>query len=217
MKRAEGVFRTGWFEMFGFDPSPCLSLDPTNDLRDGNAVLVPGASRGVPAKIAHRLEMNPPDPGNMLNGKVDDGSDLVDIDSRNQRRHQDDTQVVFDTVLYRELLLPAERTSSQFFVDFVLETIKLQKHASKAGLSEPLRIEGFSRQPQAVGVELDKPKPHSDSKGYDFREVVAKGRLAPRKLDIEGAPCREKRIVHTSDVVHAGIAAGPAASVGKAE
>ena len=53
----------------------------------------------MPAKIAHRLEMNAANPGGMMESEIDDGPKLMRIDSRNQRRHQNDADPVIHTVL----------------------------------------------------------------------------------------------------------------------
>ena len=82
--------------------------------------------------------------------------ELVSIDSGNQRRHQNDAELVFHTVLYREFLVLAERAPSQFFVNFIFQTVKLEKHTREPGSLEAFHIEWLSRQTQTVGVELDK-------------------------------------------------------------
>ena len=71
MERTKGVLCPGRFEMLRFDPSLGLRLDPPDDLRNGDPVFILGRP-GVPAKIAHRLEMNPPNPGDMMESKIDD-------------------------------------------------------------------------------------------------------------------------------------------------
>ncbi len=154
--------------MFRLDLPTCLRHELSNDLGYGDAVCVFRRAR-VPAKITHWLEMNATNPGNTLDGKIDDGPELVSIDSGNQRGHENDPQLVFHTVLYSKLLLLAERTPSQFLIDLVLQTIKLQKHTREPNSLESLRIVGLSRQTQPVGIDLDKVEPHGESKRYDFR------------------------------------------------
>ena len=138
VERTEGVLCPGWFEM---------RLDPSDDLRNGNPVFVLGRPR-VPAKIAHRLEMNAANPLDMMESEIDDGPNLMGIDSRNQRRHQNDADLVFHTVFDRAFLILAERASSQFFVNFIFQTVKLEKNTREPGSLEAFHIKGLSRQTQ---------------------------------------------------------------------
>ena len=75
--------------------------------------LIPGETV-VPAKVAHRLEMHSPNPGQPIHGIFDDGADLVDIDTGHQGRHQDHPQFVFPAMGHGAFFLAGQRPPPEF-------------------------------------------------------------------------------------------------------
>jgi len=80
MKRTSGMFTSRRPEIRNANPSPALFFQGRHNFRQGDAVPVLRHCR-APAKIADRLDMNAPNRGRLADGKFQNVSQFMIIDS----------------------------------------------------------------------------------------------------------------------------------------
>ena len=98
--------------------------------------------------------------------------------------------------------VPRQRRPPQGLVDFVVQSVELQKYGADPALCQMGGIAVFPRKPDAIGIELEEGKALLFSQRDDFVQIVPHGGLAAGELDVEGAAVLHEKVVLLPDFLH---------------
>ena len=148
---------------------------------------------------------------------VDDGADLGGVHPGHQGGHEHDPQPGRGRVADGRLLDRAQVAAAQGLVAGRAQAVELEEDRGQPGFLQLHRVVRVGRQPQAVGVQLDKAEPLAPRQRDDRGEILAHRRLAAGQLEVARSARREHPVVEKADPRKRGLLVRVPARVGKAD
>ena len=161
--------------------------------------------------------MYAPDMGRPAQGEAQDVAQSMVIDPRCHRGHQHHRQSgILASVNGLDLYLCQGR-APEGPVNFIVQTVKLQKHHADPRLCQEFRVARLPGDAQAVGVQLEEGEALLPSQGDDLVQIVPHGGLAAGELDVEGAAVVHQVVILLPDLLQGEVLGRFFARAGEAD